>query len=97
MGTVSDDKAGARSTHVEDLKDPVEVGLPNCNSILVVPRVKHPRDFVPPALFGDLPLYFRDGPAVENAVSRGSRIMHHQFDSRHQLIYRITHRLAEVV
>ena len=48
------------------MKDPVEIGLPTRNSILVVPRMKESRDSVPPAFFRDPPLYFRDSPTIEN-------------------------------
>jgi len=34
---ISDDRAGARGTHVEDVKDSVEVRLPTHNHIFVVP------------------------------------------------------------
>ena len=79
------------------MKDPVEVGLPTRNSIFVVPRVKKSRDSVPSALFSDLPLYFRDSPAIENRVSGRARTICRRSDSRRQLIYRITNRLTEVV
>ena len=52
---------------------------------------------MPLALFGDFLLYFRDGPAIEKKIGGRSRNVCHWFNSRLQLIYRITHRLAEVV
>jgi len=55
------------------MKDPVKVGLPTHNNILVVPRVNKSRDSVPPVLLGDLPLYSRDSPAIENTVSERTR------------------------
>jgi len=36
-GDISEDRAGARGTHVEDVKDSVEVQIPTRNLIFVVP------------------------------------------------------------
>ena len=52
---------------------------------------------MPLALFDDLLLHFRDSPTVENKIGERSRNAYHWFNSRRQLVYRITHRLAEVV
>lgn len=52
-------------TYVEDVKDLVEVRLPTGDDIFVVFRMKAPGDFVPPALFHDVFLYFRDGPTAK--------------------------------
>jgi hypothetical protein len=68
---VSDDPAGAHRTHVEDTDDPVEVGLPAGNRILVISRVKNSRDFVPLALFDDPPLYFCDSPKIAGSTVGG--------------------------
>ena len=79
------------------MKDPAEVRLPTGNRILVIPRMKKSGDSVPPALLDDLRLYFHDSPAIENMVNGRTRNVNRRFNSRRQLIYRITHRLAEVV
>ena len=50
---------------------------------------------MPFALFGDFLFYFRDGLVIENKIG-GSRNVHHWFNSRLQLVYRITDRLVEV-
>ena len=55
------------------------------------------RDSVPPALFDDLLLHFRDSPAIENMIDGRNRSVYCRFNSRRQLIYRIAHGLAEVV
>ena len=78
------------------MKDPVEVRLPSRDRILVVPRVKESGDSVPPALFDEPPLYFRDSPAMKRMLSRRARDVYDKFNSRRQLIYRITHGFAEV-
>ena len=69
-GAVSDDQAGGHRTHIEDNEDPVELGFPSRNGLLVVPRVKKSGDCVASALFDDLILYFCDGPAIESMVGR---------------------------
>ena len=42
--------------------------IPTGNHILVVPRMKESRDTMSSALFGDLLLYFCDGPATDGVV-----------------------------
>jgi len=49
------------------------------------------------ALFDDFLSYFRDGPAIEEMVGAKDRNTYTWFNSRRQLIYRIAHRLVEVV
>ena len=68
MGIVSDDRAGAHRTHVENLKDPVEVGLPTGNCLFIIPRVKNSRDRIAPALSDGLLLYLRNGSAIKGVV-----------------------------
>jgi len=79
------------------MKDPIEVRLPSRNRILVVPRVEKSGDSVPPTLFDDLPLDFRDSPAVENTIGRRIKNACRWYNSRRQLSYGITHSLVEVV
>jgi len=71
--TVSDNQAGADRTHVEDNEDPVELGLPSRNGLLVVPRVKESRGRIAPALLDDPVLYLCDGPGIESMISRRTR------------------------
>ena len=52
---------------------------------------------MPLTLFDDLLLHFRNSPAVENKISERSRNVYNWFNSHRQLVYRITHGLAEVV
>jgi len=68
--TVSDNQAGARRTHIEDKKDPVELDFPGDDCFPVIPHVKRSRGCTPFAMFDDLVLYFRDGPGIESMISR---------------------------
>ena len=79
------------------MKDPVEVGIPSSNCPLIVLRVNKSRDCVTFALFDDLLLYFRDSPVIKCTVGERARNVHHWFNSRRQLIYRVAHGLVEVV
>ena len=51
-------------THVEDMKDPVEVQLPGGNFFLVVLCVEVSRNHAPFTLVGDLPLDLRNSPEI---------------------------------
>jgi len=70
---VSDNRAGAHRTYIEDNEDLVELGLPSGNGLLVIPRVEKSRGRIASALFDDLVLYFRDGPVVKGMVGRRTR------------------------
>jgi len=52
---------------------------------------------MPPALFNDLLLYFRDSPAIKKMVGERDRSVWYRLNSRRQLIYCIVHRLAEII
>jgi len=52
---------------------------------------------MPPAPFDDLLLYFRDSPAIKNIVGEKNRCVYCRLNSRRQLVYRIVHRLTEIV
>ena len=56
-------------THVEDMKDPVEVRLPSSDLVLVILRMGKSRDRVPLALFHDFPFDLHYGPVVKSTVS----------------------------
>ena len=79
------------------MKDPIKVGLPRHNRVLVIPRVEEPRNPVATASSHDLLLYFCDGPVTEIVVSGRTGGTYRSFNSRRQLVYRIAHRLAEAV
>jgi len=64
-GMVSNNRAGADRTHVEDNEDPVEIGVPGGNGLLVISRMKKSRGRIATALFDDFFLYFPDGPVIE--------------------------------
>jgi len=51
------------------MKHPVEVQLPSSNRFLVIFCVEKSGDYIPPALFDDLPLNLGHGPAIEIMVS----------------------------
>ena len=72
-GTVSDNRAEAHRTHIEDEEDPIEFGVPGGNDLLVVPRVKKARGRIAPALLDDFVLYFPDSPGTKGMISRRTR------------------------
>ena len=59
--------------------------------------MKKSNDFIPLAVFDDLPLYLRHSPTIENTVGGRNRSVHCRFNSRRQLIYRIANGLAKVI
>ena len=94
---ISNDKTGTwHSTHIEDLKDPIQFQPPTCNLSLIIAGGKPFDQRVLPGQFVDLPLNFPNTPVTKSTVGR-TRSIYHQTDSRLQLIYRIAHRLAELV
>ena len=95
--SISDGQTGTHLTHVEDMKDSIQIRLPTRNLILVAPRANKSRDPAPLTLFDDLLLYFRDGPVIESAISGRTRDVYRWFDSRRQLIYRLAYGLTEIV
>ena len=56
-------------THVEDVKDPVEVQFPGPDRILIARRMDKSRDRVSLTLLDDLPLNLRHSPAIKSVVS----------------------------
>ena len=60
-------------------------------------RVEKSRDCVPFALFDGLSLYLCNGPVIERILSGQVRSANRLFNSRSQSIYRIAHRLTELV
>ena len=56
-------------THVEDVKDPVEVQFPGGDRFFIARRMDESRDRVPLALFDDLPLDLCHSPAIKSVVS----------------------------
>ena len=56
-------------THIEDLKDPVEVRLPACDFLFVVLGVEVSRSRASFALLYDLPLDLRHGPKIRSKMS----------------------------
>ena len=81
--SISDGQTRTHLTHVEDMEDPIQLGLPTRNLILVVTRAKKSRDAAPPTLFDDILLYFRDGPVIDSATSGRTRDVYRRFDLRH--------------
>ena len=52
---------------------------------------------MPPGLFDELLVYFRDGPAIKNMAGGRARNVYRQPNSRRQLKYRIAHGFIEIV
>jgi hypothetical protein len=71
-------------THVEDVKDPIEVLPPSSNHILVVLRAKESRDRISFSPLDDLPLDLGHGSAIETSGEGTIHQMHSLFNSRSQ-------------
>ena len=95
--TVSNDKAGIHLTHIEDLKNLIQLYPPARNLSLSIARREVFDEFLLPGQFFDLLLYFLNTPVIKNTVSGRSRSIHPRIDSRLQPVYCTTHRLAELV
>ena len=83
-------------THVEDLKNLVQVHPPSGNSLFFFLCVETPRDtisFNPP---DELLLNMCYDPAVESIISGGLKSCH-WLNSRRELVYCIIHGLTELV
>ena len=65
---VSSDKVGTHSTHVEDLKNPIQLQPPTRDLPLPIARSKVFNQFILPGQFVDLPLYFLNTPATKSTV-----------------------------
>ena len=52
-------------THIEDVKDPVEIQVPGSNRLFIVLGMKESRDSVPSTLLEKLPLNLAHSPAIE--------------------------------
>ena len=85
------------TTHVEDMKNPVEDQFPAGDLFLIVRRMDKSGDRIPPAVFDDLPLDLRHSPAIKSVCQRVVQSDHHRFDSRRQLCNRLAYRLTEVI
>ena len=88
---------GTRLTHIENLKNPVQLHPPTRNLSLPIARSKVFDQFILPGQFVDLPLYFLNTPVVKTTVVGRSRTIHLRIDSHLQPIYRVAHGLAELV
>ena len=94
---VSDDKVGTHSTHVEDLKNPIQLQPPTRDLSLPVARSKVFRQFILAGQFVNLPLYLLNTSVTKSTVGGRSQSMHCWIDSHFQPVYRIAHRFAELV
>ena len=80
------------------MKDPVELRLPTSDRLLIILRMEKPRECVPLALFGDLPLDLPHRSAVRGIISEPFKLCDIGLNNpRCQLIYRLAHGLTEVV
>ena len=94
---VSNDKTGTHLTHIEDLKNPIQLHPPTGNLSLPVACSKVFNKFILPGQFVHLPLYFLNTPVIKSTVGGRPRNIRRRTDSRLQPIYRIAYRLAELV
>jgi len=83
-------------THVEGLKNLVQVHPPSGNSLFVFLRVQTPRDGIPFDPLDELLLNVCYNPAVESIISSGLKSCR-WLNSRRELIYCIMHGLTELV
>ena len=60
----------SEGTHVEDVKNPVEVQPPGGYLLPIVPRVEQSRGHISFASLGDVPLDFCHSPAIQGLVNR---------------------------
>ena len=90
---------GNDGTHVEDLKNPAEVQLPGGDLLLVVFCMEMPRNHIPFALLGDLPLDLHQSPEVWSETPSASYFESGRCwcNSRRQLLDRLTHEVVKVV
>jgi len=82
--------------HIEDMKDSIEVQLPGSDRHCIVLRMEESRNRIPPTPFDDLSLYLCNGPGIESTVNWLPRNANRLFNSRRQLIYRISHGPTEL-
>ena len=94
---IRDGKAETHSTHIEDLKDPVQLQPPTRNLSLPIARSKVFDQFVLLGKLFDLLLHFLNTSVIKSAVGARSQSIHHRIDSLLQPVYRIAYRLAELV
>ena len=88
---------GTHSTHVENLKNSIQFQPPTRDLSLPIVRSKVFNQFVLAGQFVNLPLYFLNTPVTKNMVGGRFQSIHRSINSRLQPVYRITHRLAELV
>ena len=65
---------GSGGTHVEYMKDPLEVRPPGGNRLFVVLRVEMSGNYVPFSPLDDVPMNLSRGPAIESSISASSRM-----------------------
>jgi len=72
---VSDGHHPSDRTHLEDLKDLVEVQPPGSNHLFVVIPVEKSRDRIPFTPLDELLVNIYHGPVIEGTLADGSRYM----------------------
>jgi hypothetical protein len=70
---VSNGSERSKRSHVKDMEDPVEFQSPSGNYVFIVLRMEKARNWVTLALFDDIPLDLRYGPAIKRVVSQPSQ------------------------
>ena len=90
-----EDSHGNDGTHIEDVKEPVQVRPPPRYLFLVVLRVDKSRDYISLALLDGVPLNRRRGSVVR--LGWATRSTNYWYNSQRQLLDRFVHRVVEVV
>ena len=88
MEDLSDHQSEACQTHVEDLKDHMELQLPCGDLIFIAFRVEESGGRISFTLFDDLLLYLCHGSVHDQRIAHWA---HCRFNSRSQLLYRLKH------
>ena len=96
-GDISYDQEIAHWSHVEDPEEPVQIRLPGRNHFFVIPRMEESGNSMPLASLDDLVLDFCDSPAIGRMVGGRARIAYGRANLRRQMIYPVTHGLAELI
>jgi len=86
-------------THIEDLKNLIQVQFPGGNPLFIFPRVEIAEDRVLFAPLGELPLNICHGAGIARIINDSSRPMSmvRTSNSRRELIYRVVHGPTELV
>ena len=85
------------ATHIEDVKNPIEVLAPSRNRIFVGFHIGEPRDRSSFTLADNLPLDLGHSPVIEILIRGAARRTHCWFDLPGQFLDRPEHRRTEIL